>query len=180
MPQALCDTLRPMELRIYPDPVLLKRSDPVDVFDEELQQKISEMWEIMYEKGGVGLAAPQVGWAAQLLLMNPSGDKDDKQAERVVINPKVVKSWGRSKDTEGCLSFPEIVVDVTRKAGVRLQWQDETGAQHEEDINEFPARVVQHEMDHLEGVLLVHRMSPVDRIRYRHELEELKAMLASD
>ncbi len=168
-----------LTLRTYPDPVLLKKSAPVEAFDDALRERIAEMWEVMYEEGGVGLAAPQVGWSVQLLLMNPTGSKDDRSGERVVINPQVVKSWGKAKDQEGCLSFPDILVDVTRKAGVRLRWQDEHGETHEEDVNEFPARIVQHEMDHLEGVLLVHRMSPVDRIRYRHELEELKATLAA-
>ena len=169
-----------MELRIYPDPVLLKPSQPVETFDDALRTKVDEMWSIMYDESGVGLAAAQVGWPVRLLLMNPAGSKDDESEARVVINPKVVKSWGKSKDQEGCLSFPEIFVDVVRKAGVRLQWQDEHGEAHEQDLNDFAARVVQHEMDHLEGVLLVHRMSPVDRIRYRRELEELQAQLSRD
>lgn len=169
-----------MRLRTYPDPVLLKRSEPVESFDDELRQKIAEMWDIMYEEGGVGLAAAQVGWSVQLLLMNPTGSRDDAGEARVIINPKVLKKWGRAKSEEGCLSFPDITVDVTRKVGLRLSWQDEHGETHEEDLNDFPARIIQHEMDHLEGVLLVHRMSPVDRIRYRRELEELVAALASD
>jgi peptide deformylase len=169
-----------MKLRTYPDPILLKRSAPVEAFDDEFRQKIAEMWDIMYEEGGVGLAAAQVGWSVRVLLLNPSGTRDDTTEERVVINPKVLKSWGRSKSEEGCLSFPDITVDVTRKAGLRLSWQDESGETLEEDINDFPARIIQHEMDHLEGVLLVHRMSPVDRIRYRRELEELVASLVTE
>lgn len=173
--QGLCATLRLMKLRTYPDPVLLKRSGTVENFDEELREKVAQMWDLMYDKGGVGLAAAQVGWSVQLLLMNPSGSREDRDAERVVVNPKVIKSWGKEKSEEGCLSFPDITVDVTRKKGLRLAWQDEHGKQYEEDINDFPARVIQHEIDHLEGVLLVHRMSPVDRIRYRRELEEMLA-----
>jgi len=169
-----------MKLRTYPDPVLLKPSPAVETFDDELRAKIAEMWDIMYEEGGVGLAAAQVGWAARVLLMNPTGSRDDESGAQVIVNPKIVKSWGKAKEQEGCLSFPEIFVDVVRKAGVRLQWQDEHGETHEEDLNDFPARIVQHEMDHLEGVLLVHRMSPVDRIRYRRELEELQAQLSRE
>jgi peptide deformylase len=169
-----------MELRTYPDPVLLRPSQPVETFDDVLRTKIAEMWVIMYEEGGVGLAAAQVGWSVRLLLINPSGSKDDESGAQVIINPKVVKSWGKAKEQEGCLSLPEIFVDVQRKAGVRLQWQDEHGEAYEEDLNDFPARVVQHEIDHLEGVLLVHRMSPVDRIRYRRELEDLQSQLSRD
>ena len=167
-----------LSLRLWPDPVLLRQAPPVETFDEALAARVGRMFEIMYEEKGVGLAAPQAGWSAQLLVINPTGDPDDKDGELVVINPKVTKKWGKSKEQEGCLSFPEIFVDVARPAGVHLTWQDVTGAEHEQDLNDFPARVVQHEMDHLTGVLLVHRMSPVDRIRYRYELDELKATLA--
>ena len=162
-----------MELRLYPDPVLLKTAAPVTVFDDELRERVAEMHRIMYAEGGVGLAAPQVGWSAQVLVLNPSGDKDQTDEALVVINPKVVKRWRKATDQEGCLSFPEIYVDVTRPAGVRLAWDDEHGEHHEQDFNDFTARIIQHEMDHLEGVLLVHRMRPVDKIRYRRELDEL-------
>jgi peptide deformylase len=92
----------------------------------------------------------------------------------------VLKRWGKNSAEEGCLSFPDIFVEVERPAGVRLRWQDATGAEHEEDWNEFPARVVQHEMDHLDGVTLWHRMSPVDRIRWRRELDELAAQQSAE
>jgi peptide deformylase len=162
-----------LQLRIWPDPALTKRADDVETFDDELAARIARMWDIMYDAGGVGLAAPQVGWSARVLVLNPEGSRDDTSGEMVVINPRVVKKWGKTSAQEGCLSFPEIFVDVNRPAGVRLAWQDETGAEHEEDFNDFVARVLQHENDHLEGVLLVHRMSPVDRIKWRRELEEL-------
>lgn len=164
-----------MRLRTWPDPVLLKPSAPVEVFDDALRAGIARMWEIMYEEKGVGLAAPQVGWPVKLLIQNPSGEAEQTDEARAIINPRVTKKWGKTLHQEGCLSFPEIFVDILRPAGVHLVWEDEQGETHEEDLDEFAARVVQHEMDHLEGVLLVHRMSPVDRIRYRYELEELKA-----
>ena len=162
-----------LQLRLYPDPVLLKTAAPVEVFDDELVERVTRMWEIMYESKGVGLAAPQAGWSAQVLIQNPSGDKSDDSEAQVIINPKITKKWGKSRESEGCLSFPEIFVDVQRAAGVHLTWQDIKGEQHEADLTGFPARVVQHEMDHLSGVLLVHRMSPVDKIRYRQDLEQL-------
>jgi peptide deformylase len=165
-------------LRLYPDPVLLKTAAPVEVFDAELADKVARMWDIMYASKGVGLAAPQVGWSAQLLIHNHGGSRDDESESQVIINPSVTKRWGKKCDSEGCLSFPEIFVDVTRPAGIHLQWQDLSGERHEADFNDFPARVVQHEMDHLTGVLLVHRMSPVDKIRYRFDLEQLAAEAA--
>lgn len=170
----------PLTLRLYPDPVLLRAAAPVTAFDAELAARVAEMFTVMYEEQGVGLAAPQVGWDARVLVLNPSGDRADESGARVVINPRVLKRWGRGAAEEGCLSFPDIFVSVERPAGLRLRWQDATGAEHEEDWNEFPARIVQHEMDHLDGVTLWHRMSPVDRIRWRRELEELVAQQASE
>jgi len=168
-----------MELRIYPDPALLTQAPPVETFDDELAEKVAEMFDVMYGEKGVGLAAPQVGWSSQVLVLNPSGTRDDTSGEMVVVNPKVLKHWGKTREQEGCLSFPEIFVDVTRHAGVRLRWRDVEGDEHERDVNEFPARIVQHEMDHLNGVLLVHRMSLVDKIRYRRELDQLRAEAAA-
>ncbi len=168
-----------MELRLhlYPDPVLLRTASPVadDAFDDDLRERVQAMFEIMYSEKGVGLAGPQVGWDKQVLVMNPAGSREDETGARVVINPRVLKKWGKQVEQEGCLSFPDIFVDVERPRGLRVAWRDEHGEAHEDDWNEFPARVLQHEKDHLDGVLLVHRMSPVDRIRYRRELEELLA-----
>ncbi len=166
-----------LTLRLYPHPTLLKVAPPVTAFDQELADRVARMFEIMYEEHGVGLAAPQVGWSSRVLVLNPSGHKRDAAQELAVINPRIVKRWGKSRAEEGCLSFPEIFVEVDRPAGVRLQWHDVKGELHEEDIKDFPARIVQHELDHLEGVLLWHRMSPVDRIRWRRELEDLVAEL---
>jgi peptide deformylase len=111
----------------------------------------------------------------RVLVLNPSGDRGDDAEARAVINPRILKKWGKATDEEGCLSFPGIYVAVERATGLALTWQDEHGTRHEADWNDFPARILQHEHDHLDGVLLVHRMSPVDRIRYRRDLEELAA-----
>jgi peptide deformylase len=164
-----------LQLRRYPDPELLKVAAPVTSFDAALAARVEEMFTVMYEEHGVGLAAPQVGWGERVLVMNPTGARKDESEARVAINPRVLKRWGRSRAEEGCLSFPEIFVEVERPAGIRLAWQDVAGRAHEQDFTDFPARIVQHELDHLDGVLLTHRMSPVDRIRWRRELEELVA-----
>ena len=162
-----------LKLRLYPDPVLLKEAAPVTTFDDAFRERVAEMHRIMYDEGGVGLAAPQVGWSVQLLVLNPTGDAEKADEAMTIVNPKVVKKWGKSTAQEGCLSFPEIFIDVARPAGVKLSYQDEFGEQHEDDLNEFIARIVQHEKDHLDGVLLYHRMSPTDRIKYRAHLGEL-------
>jgi peptide deformylase len=166
-----------MQLRLYPDPELLKAAAPVTAFDAELAARAAEMFTIMYEEKGVGLAAPQVGWSARLLIMNPSGARRDEEQALVVVNPRILRRWGKARAEEGCLSFPDIFVEVDRAVGVRLAWHDLQGQAHEEDFNDFPARILQHELDHLDGVLLWHRMSPVDRIRWRRELDELLAQV---
>ncbi|MGQ0553257.1 MAG: peptide deformylase [Planctomycetota bacterium] len=168
-----------LSLRLYPDPVLLKPAQPVVDFDATLAERAEQMFGIMYAEHGVGLAAPQAGWGARVLVLNPSGDAKDAEEALTLVNPRLIKRWGKATAEEGCLSFPEIFVEVERPAGVRVAWQDLQGQPHERDLNDFPARIVQHELDHLDGVLLVHRMSPVDRIRWRRELEELTARVAS-
>ena len=179
-PLALCHhPAMQMQLRLWPDPVLLRAAAPVSTFDAALAERVAEMFTVMYEEHGVGLAAPQLGWDARVLVLNPSGERKDETGARVVVNPQVLKKWGKSRAEEGCLSFPDIFVEVDRPAGIRLRWQDLQGAVHEEDVNDFPARILQHEMDHLDGVTLWHRMSPVDRIRWRRELDELSAQLAA-
>jgi len=168
----------PLQLHLYPDPVLLRAAAPVTAFDPALAARVAEMFTVMYEEKGVGLAAPQVGWDARLLVLNPSGARSDESGALAVLNPRIVKKWGKSRAEEGCLSFPDIFVEVERPAGIRLQWQDLRGERQEEDFDDFTARILQHEMDHLDGVTLWHRMSPVDRIRWRRELDELTAQLA--
>jgi len=164
-----------MDVRTYPDPVLTRPCAPVTVFDEALRERIAGMWETMYAEKGVGLAAPQVGWDARVLVLNPAAEREQDADALTVVNPRLVKKWGRATAEEGCLSFPGIFVDVTRPRGVRVRYHDGHGTEHELELDDFRARIVQHEMDHLEGVLLYHRMSPVDKIRYRAELEELRA-----
>jgi peptide deformylase len=164
-----------LQLRRYPDPELLRLAAPVTGFDATLAARVEEMYTVMYEEHGVGLAAPQVGWSERVLIINPSGTRKEDAEALTVINPRVLKRWGKSRAEEGCLSFPEIFVEVDRPVGIRMAWQDTTGREHEQDFVDFQARILQHEMDHLEGVLLYHRMSPVDRIRWRRELDELVA-----
>src|SRR6186997_1992174 len=135
-----------MNLRLWPDPVLLRAAPAVTAFDAELAARVAEMFTVMYEEKGVGLAAPQVGWDARVLVLNPAGERKDETGALTLINPQVLKKWGKSRAEEGCLSFPDIFVEVDRPAGARLAWQDPTGALHEQDFNDFPARILQHEM----------------------------------
>lgn len=163
-----------MEVVKYPDPVLRRGGQPVTVFDQELAETAGEMLRTMYAHRGVGLAAPQVGLERDLLVLNPTGDPELNDQERILVNPRIVSKKGRVWGEEGCLSFPGLYVEVERFERIVVVYQDVEGREHEERAEDFLARVIQHEMDHLEGVLLTERMSPADRIRVKSLLLEME------
>lgn len=161
------------DLTLYPDPLLRRPALPVADFDEELRAVVVGMFERMYASKGVGLAAPQVGIKKRILVLNATGETQD---EIVLVNPRIL---GRSGPTtwleEGCLSFPGIYAEVERPEDCRVQAFTLDGTPIERDFAGFTSRIVQHEYDHLEGVLLVDRMSPADKLRHKAALEELVA-----
>ncbi|MEQ1891902.1 MAG: peptide deformylase [Planctomycetota bacterium] len=159
------------ELTLYPDPVLRKAALPVAAFDEDLRATVQAMFERMYTSKGVGLAAPQVGLKTRILVVNPSGEPKD---ELLLVNPKILERSGPpTVFEEGCLSFPGIYAEVERPEICRVAAHRIDGTAFEETFGGFVSRIVQHEYDHLEGVLLVDRMSPADRLRHKAALEEL-------
>jgi peptide deformylase len=159
------------QIRIYPEPVLRKRAEPVERFDEELQAFVAAMFQRMRDSQGVGLAAPQVGHRLRILVLNPTGEPGDDLA---LVNPEIVERSGpQTTFEEGCLSFPSIYAEVVRPDRCRVQARDVQGEAIELELEGFPSRIVQHEYDHLEGVLLVDRMSPGDEVRNKAALEDL-------
>ncbi len=163
-----------MEVVVYPDPRLLQKTAPIAAVDADVRTRVAEMFRLMYADRGVGLAAPQVGWNARLFVMNESGDPNQKEHERVFINPRLIKRAGKVSGEEGCLSFPGIYIEVDRARYITIEWQDLDGALHRADWSEWPARIFQHEHDHLENVLLFHRMTEADRMQNAEALEELR------
>jgi peptide deformylase len=163
-----------MEVLVYPDPILRRGGAPVTTFDAELRQVADQMMEAMYEEGGVGLAAPQVGIGLKLLVLNPAGDAKDRSGERVLINPKITKTKGREFGEEGCLSFPGIQAEVERWIGITVVYQDLDGVEQELRCDGWLARIVQHEIDHLEGVFFVDRLTPTEKMRVKARLLELE------
>ncbi|MSR47920.1 MAG: peptide deformylase [Planctomycetes bacterium] len=163
-----------MEVVVYPDPRLLRKTAPVAPIDDGVRANVAEMFRLMYADHGVGLAAPQVGWSVRLFVINPSGDPANKAEERVIINPVPKKKAGKVIGEEGCLSFPGIYVEVERARHVVIAWTDLEGVPHEEQWSDWPARIFQHEFDHLENVLLVHRMSTADRMQHAEALDDLR------
>jgi len=161
------------DLTLYPAAVLRKVADPVEAFDQELRDFVAAMFATMRASKGVGLAAPQVGVKKRVLVLNPTGDTDPEQ-DLVLINPTIVSRDGE-KDSmeEGCLSFPGIYASVTRPERCTVEAQDLDGNPIRAEYDGFVSRIIQHEYDHLEGVLLVDRMSSADKLRNKGALEDL-------
>ncbi|MFT5289326.1 MAG: peptide deformylase [Planctomycetota bacterium] len=159
------------DLTVYPTPVLRQVAEPFEAFDEELKGIVVGMLALMYKSEGVGLAGPQVGLKKRIFVMNATGEPDDEIA---MINPRILEKQGQPTIfEEGCLSFPGIYAEVTRPDNCTVEYWTAEGDRREEDFTGFPSRVIQHEYDHLEGVLLVDRMSRADKLRHKNALAEL-------
>lgn len=153
-----------MNLKIvkYPEPVLSQPGEPVTEFDDKLRKFVADMFETMYAAQGIGLAAPQVAVSKRITVIDLSMGKDPKQ-KLVLINPEVIEREGKQYEEEGCLSFPDIREKIQRAFKVAIRAQDEHGKWFEMDGEELLSRAFQHEIDHLDGVLFLMRMSPLKR-----------------
>ena len=163
-------SVRPV--RIYGDPVLRQRADEVTSFDEELRRLVADLHETMQAYRGIGLAANQVGVAQRVLVVDVPID-DETHAVHTLVNPSIASRSGSESNEEGCLSIPGIYEDVSRSLSVRVQAFDEHGQPLEFEAEGYLARAIQHEIDHLEGVLFVDRLSPLKRQFLRRALESL-------
>ena len=157
-------------VRRWGDPVLKSRATPVDRFDETLQQQAQRMAGIMRDAIGVGLAAPQLGISQRLLVYRIGSDAP----VITLVNPELEWQSDDDRETleEGCLSIPTVVVDVERPVHVRVRAQDEHGEERLVEASGLEARVIQHEMDHLDGVLMLDRASRADRKEALRALRE--------
>jgi len=159
-----------MDIRQYPDPILRTRTAAVKVFDAALADLVQEMLRTMRSSTGLGLAATQVGDTRRVALVSPDGEPGH---ETVLVNPEILHTEGWQEAEEGCLSFPGIYIKIGRFLKVRVRYQDLQGASYEMAAEGLMARAVQHELDHLDGRLLMDRMSPVQRVAQRRRLHEL-------
>jgi peptide deformylase len=155
----------------WPDPRLKKVSRPVEVFDDHLAAVAHRMLQLMREARGVGLAAPQVGLNIRLFVINPTGNPGD---DRIYVNPVLGDGDGEEMAEEGCLSLPGITANVLRAVNLQLQAQDLNGKMFAEQANGFIPRIWQHENDHLNGILILDRMGPAERLTARKALKELE------
>jgi peptide deformylase len=150
--------MTPLQLITYPHPTLRHRSKPIVRVDAQLKDLVEQMFEIMYEFRGVGLAANQVNLPIRLFIANPSGDKEEGP-ELVFINPVINKAKGTAEAEEGCLSLPGINAHVKRNKSLQINAYDLSGNEIKADVDGFLGRIVQHEIDHLDGVLFIDRLS---------------------
>jgi peptide deformylase len=146
----------------YPEPILGKPGEPITEFDDELRKLVADMFETMYHDQGVGLAAPQVAVSKRLLVIDLSAGKEPKD-KIVLINPEIIEHEGTVYEDEGCLSFPDIREKVKRFAKVKVRAQDEHGKWFEMEGEDLLSRAFQHEIDHIDGIQFIFRMSALKR-----------------
>jgi peptide deformylase len=158
----------------YGDPVLEKKSEPVTEFDTpELRQLLADMWETMYAAKGVGLAAPQVGLNKRVSIIDTSVGENEGD-KIVIINPEIVSREGKQTGEEGCLSIPGFREPVTRANKVTVRARNEKGEIVELPGEELLARVFQHEIDHLDGILFINHLSSLKRDIIRRKIKKLQ------
>jgi peptide deformylase len=161
------------EIVKYPDPVLAKPGETVTVFDAALKQLVEEMFESMYVAQGIGLAAPQINISQRITVIDVSFKKNPKE-KIVLINPEIIDRTGKTVEEEGCLSLPEIREKVTRAEWVKVRAQDATGKTFEIEGTELLGRCMQHEIDHLDGILFIERLSRLKRDLVLRKIKKLR------
>ncbi|MHB8301801.1 MAG: peptide deformylase [Acidobacteriaceae bacterium] len=157
----------------FPDPILQQPAAPVTVFDDKLRQLVDDMFTSMYDAQGIGLAAPQIGISKRLTVIDLSFQKKPED-KIVLINPEIVDKSGKQVEDEGCLSLPEIRDRVVRAAAVTVRAQDAFGKPVEVSGTELLSRALQHEIDHLDGILFIFRLSRLKRDLQLRKIRKLQ------
>lgn len=168
-------------IRIYGDPVLREKSVLVAEVDDQIRQLAEDMLVTMRDHNGAGLAAQQIGRTESICIIDISRDMDNEDSgcdkiemPLILINPKIVDKTGKQEGQEGCLSFPDMFINVVRSAEITVQYKDPSGGDREICVRGIVARAVQHERDHLDGILLVDHMTPVQKVAVAGKLKRMK------
>lgn len=163
-----------LEVVTYPNKILRKISSKVECFNEELHVFLDNMYDTMMAKKGVGLAAIQVANPIRALIVNIPREDDNQYKEDLleIINPNILESRGEITWSEGCLSVPGFYEDVIRHDNILLEYQDRFGNFHKEWFNDFTSVALQHEIDHLNGILFVDKLSLIKRKKFEKELKK--------
>lgn len=163
--------MSPLKIVNYPHPALRAKCKPVGTIDKDVRLTAGRMLELMHSREGLGLAAPQVALDYQLIVMCfPGPNEEDPGTEVVAVNPVIVETKGKLKDREGCLSFPQLYQDILRYKSVKVRYYDLDGKLCEASATDIAARLWQHEIDHLHGVLFIDKMGPLARFGSRHDI----------
>lgn len=160
-----------MKVYQYPHKILRTVTTPVTVFDESLRATVKEMIALMYKDDGCGLAAPQVGLSLRLFVMDTSREANQPQC---FVNPEIIASQGSIAREEGCLSLPGVYAKVTRAEKITVRYQDEHGVSHTIDADGLLGHCIQHELDHLDGILNIDRLSNLKRQLLLRKFEKLQ------
>ncbi len=162
-----------LQLIYYPDPVLQKRAEPIDHIDEDTKKLTSEMFEVMYENKGIGLAAPQVGILKRVVTVDISGS-EKRNSPLVLINPEIIKQEGEEESEEGCLSLPGFKCKIKRSSLIHVKYTDLEGQEKTLDARDMLAICLQHEIDHLNGKLIIDYAGRLRRSMYEKKLKKMK------
>lgn len=176
-----------LEIYTYPDPVLTKVAEKVETFDDELSNLCLKMLNTMYDAPGIGLAAPQIGISKRIIVLDvdfttetytdPEGREKTRKIDfnpRILINPEIIEKEGEIKYQEGCLSLPTIFEDVKRFEKIKITYQDIKGNSHELEAHELLSVCVQHEIDHLDGIVFIDHLSKLKKSFFTKKLLKLK------
>ena len=164
----------PLEVVLPPDPRLRRSTKPVAKVDDAVRAMAERMIATMHRAGGIGIAAPQVGWDRRVCIVSGTGDPGD---EIVLVNPRITGEEGTRTMEEGCLSFPGIAAVVTRAATATVEYLDLDGKPRSMEVANLLGRCVLHEVDHLDGVVFTSRFTPADRIRLKKALKAVEERL---
>lgn len=175
-----------LDIVTYPDPVLTQTAKEVEIFDEHLKLLCKNMIYTMYHAPGIGLAAPQIGLSKRIFVVDVNYSRDETYEDSdeyeyanfnpmVIINPKFISQDGETKYQEGCLSLPGIYEDVKRFENIQIEYQDTDGNKHTMDANGLLSICIQHENDHLDGIVFIDRLSNLKKSFFKKKLIKAKA-----
>lgn len=163
-----------MKIVRFPHPALRYKAQPVKLIDAEVRKVIDALRDLTYQHEGLGLAAPQVAVPLQIFFMNPSGEQAKPDEEKIFINPVITLREGMIEKEEGCLSFPELYQNVRRSFKIRVQAFDPEGNPIDLTADDLPARIIQHETDHLHGKLFIDYFSTIGKLASRGMLAQFE------
>ena len=163
-----------MKIVLYPHPALRHPAKPLAAIDKQVHLDAGRMLELMYEHKGLGLAANQVFLPYRIVVLNPTGDPQQRDKEEVLLNPVIMERKGTIEGEEGCLSFPGLFQKIRRAKTVRVQAYNLRGEVIDKSVSELESRLWQHEVDHLDGILFIDKMGTIARLASRNTLKEFE------